>query len=423
MPEKPYSEHLPVYVGDQALDRLLDFCQEHNIRALALIADDNTYAALGRAAEGALTAAGLDVRTVIVKGRAAAGGDLGADEHSVYQVLLGLDKAPRTFLAVGSGSLTDVTRFVSHRANADFIALPTAASVDGYTSIGAPMIIEGAKVTVVCQGPLAVFGDLPTLCAAPRALTAAGFGDLIAKLTSVADWEIGHLLWGEPFDAEIARRARQAAWDCVAQLDALAAAECDGVTALFRGLIESGLCMLDFGETRPASGYEHHVSHFWEMKLLREGRHSVFHGAKVGVAVRASAALYEQLRALSPAEVRQRLGRGRPDAEAAEAAIRRSYGAAADQMLANQRPFLHMTEAEFTALAERMVAQWDAIQEVMATVPAPAEVRSWLERLGGASTAQDVTLSEEEYREGLAVGHFYRPRFTGKKLAFYLGLS
>ena len=72
------------------------------------------------------------------------------------------------------------------------------------------MIIDGAKITVNCQGPLAVFADLPTLCAAPRALTAAGFGDLVAKLTSVADWEIGHLVWDEPFDAEIAR-ARAAA--------------------------------------------------------------------------------------------------------------------------------------------------------------------------------------------------------------------
>ena len=68
---------------------------------------------------------------------------------------------------------------------------------------------------------------------------------------------------------------------------------------LFDGLIESGFCMLDFGETRPASGYEHHISHFWEMKLLREGRHAVLHGAKVGIAVRISAQRYDVIRAMS----------------------------------------------------------------------------------------------------------------------------
>jgi glycerol-1-phosphate dehydrogenase [NAD(P)+] len=288
---------------------------------LALIADPNTYMALGRRAEGGLSSAGFDLRTVILHGD-----DIGADAESAYQVLLGLDKQARTFVAVGSGTVTDVARFVSHRSNADFVSLPTAASVDGYTSIAAPMIIDGAKITVNCHCRIAVFADLPTLCSAPRALTAAGFGDLIAKLTSVADWEIGHILWDEPFDAEIARRARQCVWDCVDRLDALVEAQCDGVEALFRGLIESGFCMLDFGETRPASGYEHHVSHFWEMKLLREGRHSVFHGAKVGVAVLASATLDERLREMPVGDVQMRLKAHRPEPSQDEEAIRAAYG-------------------------------------------------------------------------------------------------
>jgi glycerol-1-phosphate dehydrogenase [NAD(P)+] len=408
-------EHLPVYVGDQAVERLAASCGERGIRAIALVADANTYAALGRQAEEALHGAGVDVRTVIVEGD-----DIGAGENSVYQVLVGLDKAPRTFLAVGSGPMTDVSRFPSHRSNSDFISMPTAASVDGYTSIGAPMIIDGAKVTVQCQGPVAVFADLPTLCAAPRALTAAGFGDLIAKLTSVADWEIGSILWNEPFDAEIARRARQCVWDAVNKLDELVNKECDGVEALFNGLIESGFCMLDFGETRPASGYEHHVSHFWEMKLLREGRHSVFHGAKVGVAVLASGENFERLAQLSRSDVHDRLAMGQPDAGADRAAIREAYGPLADQVLANQQPFLEMTDDEYRALAARIEARWEDVLEVIKLVPPAAEMREWLERLGGATTPEALGLSQEEYRQGLAIGHFYRPRFTSKKLAHYL---
>jgi glycerol-1-phosphate dehydrogenase [NAD(P)+] len=408
--------HLPVYVGNEAIANLVTFCTERKLRSLALVADPNTYEALGQSAEQALTAAGLDVRTAIVRGN-----DIGADEHSVYQVLLGLDKAPRVFVAAGSGTMTDVARFVSHRSNSDFISLPTAASVDGYTSIGAPMIIDGAKITVNCQGPLAVFADLPTLCAAPRALSAAGFGDLIAKLTSVADWEIGYLLWDEPFDAEIARRARQAVWGCVAKLDALVATECDGMEALFRGLIESGFCMLDFGETRPASGYEHHVSHFWETKLLREGRHSVFHGAKVGVAVLASAAVYESLRALTAQDVRERLNGQRPDPVSEESAIRAAYGPMAEHVIAIQQPFLEMTGEQYDALRTRILARWEDVREVLDRVPPEAVMRDWLERLGGATTPEALGLSRSEYQEGLNVGHYYRPRFSGKKLAHYLG--
>lgn len=412
------AEHLPVYVGAEALERLVSFCHERGLSRLALVADGNTYAALGQRAEAALKAAGLDVHTVIVHGD-----DIGADAGSVYQVLLSLDKAEHTFVAVGSGTLTDVTRFVSHRSNSDFLSLPTAASVDGYTSIGAPMIIEGAKVTVNCQGPIAVFADLAALCAAPRALTAAGFGDLIAKLTSVSDWELGHVLWDEPFDAEIARRARQAVWNCVNKLDSLAAAECDGVEALFRGLIESGFCMLDFGETRPASGYEHHVSHFWEMKLLAEGRHSIFHGAKVGLGVLASARLYDVVRGLSADDVRERLAsHPMPSRAAEEAAIREGYGDHAQFAIETQEPFLTMTAEQSDALRKRIVDRWGEVLRIAANIPPAAEMAAWLRRVGGATTPEELGLSTEEYQMGLRAGHYYRARFTVKKLTHLLGL-
>jgi glycerol-1-phosphate dehydrogenase [NAD(P)+] len=411
-------EHLPVYAGDDALARLVAFCSERDLGRLALIADPNTYAALGRRAEEALRGAGMDPRTIILRGD-----DIGADAESVYQVLLALDRERYTFISAGSGTITDIARFVSHRSNTGFISLPTAASVDGYTSIGAPMIVDGAKVTVNAHGPLAVFADLPTLCAAPRALTAAGFGDLIAKLTSVSDWEIGHLVWDEPFDAEIARRARQAAWDCVDKLDPLAAQECEGIEALFNGLIESGFCMLDFGETRPASGYEHHISHFWEMLLLREGRHSVFHGAKVGVGVLASAAVYDRLRALTTDEAAARVARAvLPDRAADEAAIRSAYGEQAQGVISGHTPILDMTHEQFEGLRRRVVERWTAIQAAVASVPREAEMRGWLERLGGATTPADITISQGEYEQGLNIAHFYRARFTGKKLARLLGL-
>jgi glycerol-1-phosphate dehydrogenase [NAD(P)+] len=412
------AQHLPVYVGSEALNRLIAFCAETGRTHLALVTDENTYTALGQRAEIRLKDAGFEVAAVILRGN-----DIGADAASVYQVLLGLDKSPRTFIAVGSGTVTDVTRFVSHRSNTEFISLPTAASVDGYTSIGAPMIIGGAKVTVNCQGPLAVFGDLPALCAAPKALTAAGFGDLVAKLTSVSDWELGHVLWDEPFDPAIARRAREAVWNCADRLDSLAAGESEGVEALFMGLIESGLCMLDFGETRPASGYEHHVSHFWEMKLLSERRHSIYHGAKVGLGVLASARLYDAIRKLTADDVKSRIAaHPMPTRTAEEAAIRQGYGSQAQFAIEAQQPFLGMTVEQSDALHQRVIDRWNEVRRIATNVPPTAEMVQWLRRVGGATTPEELGLNREEYELGLRCGHYYRARFTIKKLANLLGL-
>ncbi len=411
--------HLPVVIGPDAIPPFVAFCEANDLSRFALIADDNTYRALGQRVEAAVHARGWDVLTVLLQGD-----DIGADANSVYQVLVGLDGAPRTFLPVGSGTITDVARFVSHRTGAGFISLPTAPSVDGFTSIGAPMIVDGAKVTLTTQGPLAVFADLPTLCAAPRRLLASGFGDLIAKLTSVADWQLGALLWDEPFDVEIAQRARQAAWGCINHIDGLSRGECDGVEALMAGLIESGFCMLDFGETRPASGYEHQISHFWEMRLLQEHKHSILHGAKVGVGVIASARVYDALRALRPDEAQRRVTAARlPDRQSDVAEIHRCYGPLGPVVAANHAQILDMTEAELDEIRRRVIERWDDVQHIAATVPPAAQVEAWLRQVGGPVNAAELGISEEAYRTGVSCAHFYRSRFNGKKLARLLGIQ
>ena len=340
---------LPVYIVNDAIPDFIAFCRERGLSRFMLVADTNTYPALGARAEAALRDQGWDVRTAILQGD-----DIVADGYYVMKTLIAGDAAPRTYVAVGSGTITDISRFISHRSAQKFISLPTAASVDGFTSIGAPVVVDGAKITYLTHGPLAVFADLPTLCAAPRAMIAAGFGDLIAKITSVADWELGRLFWGEPYDPFIAKRSRDAAWAAINRLDSLANAECDGVQTLMEGLIESGFCMLDFGETRPASGAEHHISHLWEMMLLREGRHSVLHGAKVGVAVIISAQRYDAIKAMSRAEAEVRLARATlPDREAEIANIRQAFPHMVPEVAAIQAPFLDMSDAEFVALQDR----------------------------------------------------------------------
>ena len=227
---------VPVYIGNQAVPEFIRYCERQGLKEFLLVADENTYPALGKAVEDALRAAGMDVVTVVLKGQ-----EVLADEHYLVRLLLNHDRKPRTFLAVGSGTITDITRFVSHRTGRDFISLPTAPSVDGFTSIGAPLVVGGLKQTVICQAPRAVYADLPTLAAAPRRLIAAGVGDLLGKYVSIADWRLGSLLWDERFDADIAARMLSAAQDCAAHTSDIAGGSMESIRQLMDGLIEFGL--------------------------------------------------------------------------------------------------------------------------------------------------------------------------------------
>jgi glycerol-1-phosphate dehydrogenase [NAD(P)+] len=410
--------NIPVYIGDGAIDAFLGYCSEKNLRDFLLVADGNTYAALGEKADAALRSRGYDVITVVLEGA-----EIQANEHYLVRVLLKYDCKPRTFISAGSGTITDITRFVSHRTRSPFIALPTAPSVDGFTSIGAPLVVGGLKQTIVCQAPQAVFADLPTLTAAPRRLVAAGFGDLVGKYFSIADWKLAHLLWGERYVEHIAAYMLGAAVGCAAQVEQIAGGSPESTRLLMDGLVQAGFGMLEYGNTSPAGGAEHHIAHHWEMMMLSDRRPAALHGAKVGIASLISAAWYAEVRRMSREEAARRLQDARlPDPQDEIAKIRSTFGPLADELVDTQKEFLALTPEGFQALKGRILDNWDAVQQIAAGVPEPEQLAGWLRTIDGPLDARQVGLTGAEVRLAADTSHYMRNRFTINKLRLLLGL-
>lgn len=408
---------ITIYTGDAALDTLTAFLAWRSVRRVTTISDANTHAALGAAVDDALRAAGITLTSVALPG------DVIADERTMMQVFTRADAASDMLVSVGSGTITDIVRFAGHVMQRPFVAMTTAPSMDGYASGGAPLVVQGVKHTYQVEPPVAVISHLPTLCAAPQAMIAAGLGDMLGKNTAAADWRLGALLWGEPWDEAPAARTRRALERCVAHAAELRTAEPAAIAALIDGLLESGLSMSDAGHSRPASGMEHHVSHYWEMKLLAEGRHAVLHGAKVGVATIAAATVWRYVRCMSEGEFRARLAEARlPDPDAEASRLRGAFGEAAEGVIREHGPFLNMSEAQHRELVARAERSWAQIGEIAALVPEPAALRATLSATGGPVTVAELGLTEEEGRLGVQFGHYLRNRFTVAKLAVLLGL-
>jgi glycerol-1-phosphate dehydrogenase [NAD(P)+] len=399
---------MTIYLGDETLSQLCAYCAEHRFDRFRLVADAHTYAALGQNVEQALRRQGWEVHTILL-----GGAEVVADEAAVMEVLAQSEADERVWLSVGSGTLTDLVRFVSHRTRLPFIALATAPSMDGYLSSGAPLVFHRVKQTFLARPPQAVFADLPTLCAAPPAMLAAGFGDMAGKVTALADWQLGQVLWDEPFDAAIAARMR-AAWErCLAACVEIGRATPDGVRALMEGLLESGACLAAAGHSRPASGSEHHLSHFWEMRWLRQGRAALLHGAKVGVAAALMADQYAALRAVPAGEVKERLERGAGLSRQQQIErIQAEYGAGAANLLDEQAPLLELSPAQM----DRIAVHWPEVQAIAASVPAAADIRGWLAAARAPTTPAELGLAPDEVASALALAHYLRPRFTVLKL-------
>ncbi len=407
-----------IVIGTDAIPRLTQYCRETGRRRLLLVADAHTYRAAGETVERALRGIGCEVRKIVFTG-----GEVVADAPHVLRVLLASGGADLTFLAVGSGTITDIVRFVSHRTGCPFISIPSAPSVDGYTSIGAPLIVDGVKTTANAHAPLAIFADLAVLSSAPQQMIAAGFGDMLGKHTSVADWRLAHLLRDEPYDESIAGRSLRAVRACEEQAGEIAAASADGVRSLMEALIESGFCMLDFGNSLPASGSEHHYSHYWEMKLLREGRPAILHGAKVGVATILVAELYERIGRISREQAVALLKDSRlPGREEEMQRIRSAYGSLAADIIASQASYLDMSEQDYGRLKQRIQDRWGEIQEIARQVPGPARIAELLQAAGGPASVAALGVTEDERILAVTVSHYLRPHFTISRLVNILRL-
>lgn len=407
-----------VYIGSDAIERLLQFCEQQQPARYALVADPNTYEALGSRLADALSRRGWEAQVILLNGKTVV-----ADEHQIMQVLIQAVPANHVFLAVGAGTITDIVRFASFVTKSQFISIPTAPSVDGFTSTVAALTIGKSKQTVHAHPSLAVFADLDTLSSAPPALIAAGVGDMLGKFTSLADWQLGHLLWDEAYSESIARRTRLALESCLGAVKGSPVSK-EGVRRLMESLIESGQCIADFGSSEAASGAEHHLSHYWEMLLLWQNRPPLLHGVKVAVGAIVVARIYERLGQLARQEAVTRLQAAvLPDRDQEVRAIHSGYDDGADSVIAAHSAFLNMNAADFGALKQRIIDHWDEIQKIASAVPRAQVLVGWLRRLNAPITPGDLGLDDRDLSRALRYASYLRNRFTVLKLARVLGMA
>ena len=199
-------------------------------------------------------------------------------------------------LAVGAGTLNDIAKYTTFLSGKKCGVLATAASMDGFTSGVTPLIKKGFKITENAHTVSDILIDLDILCAAPKIMTGAGAGDILAKFCCLTDWKMSSLLNGETYDERAASLMRVALGQCVENMPSVQKCGKEGVDALMRALLISGYAMVIAGNSRPASGAEHHMSHFLEMDFLRRGKPIPLHGVKVGLGTLVSLRMYERLR-------------------------------------------------------------------------------------------------------------------------------
>ncbi|MBR0082696.1 MAG: iron-containing alcohol dehydrogenase, partial [Bacteroidales bacterium] len=330
-------------------------------------------------------------------------------------------------IAVGSGVINDLTKYVSHVLGRKYMCVGTAASMDGYTAYGASITKDGNKQTFSCPAPYGFVMDPVIAAAAPKELAASGYADLIAKIPAGADWMLADAVGAEAID--------QFGWDLVQDglresLSAPAAVHAGDVEMtekLCEGLLMSGFAMQAIHSSRPASGTEHQFSHCWDMENLAypNGKH-VSHGFKVGIGTLASTASLEFLleKDIENIDVDKCVAAWKSWDET-EAEIREIFAGKPGHLARGleETKGKYVDKEGLRKQLEALKAAWPELKEKIRSQIIPfSEVYEDLKLVGAPYEPEMICVDRARMRKTFSYIPYMRSRFTNIDIVYRLGL-
>ncbi len=327
---------------------------------------------------------------------------LHADERAVAVLRGKLPDDARILIAVGSGTIHDIVRFVSADTGRIFVSAPTAASVDGFASGVAAMTWNGFKRTFPAVAPTLVLADLSVISHAPFYLSRSGVGDILGKYTALSDWKIANLLTGEYYCEGIVSMMEDAVKKIRDCIDGLLDGESSAYRKLIYGLLLSGVAMELAGNSRPASGAEHHISHFLEIGAIENN--GSLHGEKVGVGTLLALKTYKEAARNAPIRfVKTPLVN--------DAYLRPVYGSLTESVLDENR-----ADVMSGITPDLLAAKWPLVSEVIQCIPPYEEILEIMERIGAKTTLSDLGVKQEKLATILEFSPYVRARLTFMRL-------
>lgn len=369
-------------------------------KSLLLVCDDATWIAAGEAVQAQLAS----THTVSVH-------SLGRHVRPLLshtQPLIELAAKHDGLVAVGSGTINDVTKYAAAQAAKPYMVVTTAASMNGYAAANASLEDHGFKHTHHAQPPRVVIGDSAILTAAPKRLTRAGLADTLCRSTVEADMLMSHLLFGTGYPQHLFEKMRVHEAELIAGSTNIRENDPAMIQKLMHALLDAGEAMTEHGSSAVASQGEHMIAHTLEMNYGSELR-NIYHGEMIAITTLTMGHLQHKL-LLGQLSVKP-LPRD-------EAQILRLFSKKVSSKLHALYQKKTLSTEDAAALNARLVKEWPDIKNTLLAIMVPPNTieRAFMQT-GLATRATEIGFSEESYRFGCTHAYLTRDRFTFLDLA------
>ena len=353
-----------VYIEHGAMKHFTELCVGYN--KILIVADENTYGAAGEKTEAAL--AGKEIYKVIF-----AGSEILIPNEAAIETVENILADAEVIIGIGSGVIQDLCKYVSMDKGIPYMICATAPSMDGYASSGAAMILKGMKETVPAGVPKAIVADTEVLKNAPKEMIKAGYGDIIGKFSALNDWKLSHAVNNEYFCEYIYDLTLDMVNRTLELSEGIANGDEESIGTLMQALVIVGILMSFAGSSRPASGSEHHLSHFFEITGIIDNKPYFPHGIDVAYSTVITAQIRSQiLKKQFPGKIY------RQSTEEYKKTMNDIYKSIADECVMLQDRIGNYTTDRITAYH----AHEAEIRDILSEIPSGDEIKEMLGAVG-----------------------------------------
>lgn len=363
-------EHLcpieTVNIGSGVLDTLTELC--HGYNHILLVSDENTYEACGGKVYEMIQDSVQD-NLILHSG----GAVVIPNEESIAVIENKVSDKTDLIVGVGSGVINDLCKYVSYFHNLPYYIVATATSMDGYASVGAAMILNGMKVTVKTRPPKAVIADTAILKDAPLKMLQAGYGDIVGKYSCLNDWQLSAMVNEEHFCQKIFDYMLVCTNTVRDLADGILKRDEKTLGTLMEALVTVGVLMCFVGSSRPASGSEHHLSHFFEITGILNKEPYFDHGVDVLYSAYYTQKLREELTGIDS------LQRTTPiTKENYEKQIKRIYHNLSSEVMELQEKMGWYQLDRFPVYEKK----WSEIKHLLSETPSSSQMKQYIAAIG-----------------------------------------
>lgn len=403
-----------IIIEEDAVSKLPELIMSGLYHNICVVLDSTTEEIIGRSVYQVLRNNLIPYQSVVLNDK-----KLLPNERSVGKIMVGIPAKCDLIVAVGSGTISDLCKYISYKLGIDCIIVATAPSMDGYASGVASIIIDNIKNTFEVSRPTAIIADTNILTEAPYEMITAGVGDILSRYACLADWKMASVITREHYCASISEIMKASVNNVVKVLNGIKNRDREAVKVLMEELVLSGIVMNYVGNSRPASGSEHHLAHYWEMMFAQRNTASPYHGHKAALGTAVVLKLYEYIKEhridfekIPPAEFKE---------SEWEDNIIKAYGDASDEVIKLEKAIHKNSDDEVEKRRIELRQNIDQIMEIIDNMPCTSYVINILKSIDAPYSLDVAGIDEEMLRQSIMYAKEFRNRYGILQMLFDIG--